>query len=54
VYNWQRQLSALNQLANVILNYLITNYSLDVIELQVTNYFVKRLNYKLPITIKCN
>jgi len=29
------------------LNYSITNYRLNVIELQITNYFVKPFNYKL-------
>jgi len=31
-------ISALGQLVNVILNCLITDYSLNVIELQITNY----------------
>jgi len=38
---------------NVIWNYLITNYRLIVIELQITNYFFSRsiTNYKLQSTV---
>jgi len=49
--NRQWQLSALSQLVNVIVNYLITNYSLNVIELQITNYFVKIFSYKLQLNV---
>jgi len=35
-----------------VINYLITSYRLNAIELQIINYFSKLFNYKLQSTIK--